>query len=87
MDNVNDNASDVKSFYCKKTITRKAEVRPKQCQNNGDDYLLPWDTATCLNIEVSIPLKYLSNFWRFSDWTLINCEIELDLLWEKTVYW
>ena len=41
MDNVNDNASDVKSFYCKKTITRKAEVRPKQCQNNGDDYLPP----------------------------------------------
>ena len=32
-------------------------------------------------LEVLIPLKYLSNFWRYLDLSLINCEIELDLLW------
>ena len=30
-----------------------------------------------------MPLKYLSNFWRFRDLPLINCEIELDLSWSK----
>ena len=24
-------------------------------------------------------MKYLSNFWRFPNWLLIKCEIELDL--------
>ena len=32
-----------------------------------------------LDAEVVVPLKYLSNFWRFLDLPLINCEIELDL--------
>ena len=32
-----------------------------------------------LYIEVTVPLKYLSNFWRSLDLPLINCEIELDL--------
>ena len=30
-----------------------------------------------------VPLKYLSNFWRSVDLRLINCEIELDLRWER----
>ena len=32
-----------------------------------------------LDIEVAVPLKCLSKFWRFLDLPLINCEIELDL--------
>ena len=36
-----------------------------------------------LNVEVTVPLKYLSNFWRSLDISLINCEEELDLLWRK----
>ena len=29
-------------------------------------------------------LLLLSDFWRSLDWPLINCEIELDLLWSIT---
>ena len=36
-----------------------------------------------LDAEVVVPLKYLSKFWGFLDLSLINCEIELDLLWSK----
>ena len=36
-----------------------------------------------LNTEVVVPLKYLSNFWRSLDLSLINCEIELGLKWAK----
>ena len=32
-----------------------------------------------LNAEIVAPLKYLSNFWRSLDLSLINCEIEPDL--------
>ena len=31
------------------------------------------------NIEIAVPLKYLSNFWRTLKISLINCEINLIL--------
>ena len=39
------------------------------------------DDSNILDAEVLVLLKYLSNFWRSLDLTLINCEIELDLSW------
>ena len=33
------------------------------------------------NVEIMIPLKYLSNFWRTLETPLINCEINLILTW------
>ena len=36
--------------------------------------------------EVVIPLKYLSNFWRTLNIPLINCEVELILIWSKIVF-
>ena len=32
-------------------------------------------------VKIAIPLKYLSNFWRSLEMSLINCEIELSLKW------
>ena len=34
-----------------------------------------------INVEIMIPLKYLSKFWRTLEMPLINCEIELILDW------
>ena len=31
------------------------------------------------NVEIMVPLKYLSNFWRTLEMSLINCKITLDL--------
>ena len=31
-----------------------------------------------------VPLKYLSNFWRTLEVSLINCEFKLDLTWSST---
>ena len=36
-----------------------------------------------LDAEVVVPLKYLSNFWISVDFSLINCEIELNLSCSK----
>ena len=46
-------------------------IRSKPNDNNTSD------------TEVISTLKYLINFWRFSDLNLFNCEVELDLLWSK----
>ena len=46
-----------------------------------------WNSTTTtipvLNVEITSPLKYLSNFFRFLDLPLVNHEIELDLSWTK----
>ena len=34
-----------------------------------------------INVEIMVPLKYLSNFWRILEMLLINCEVELILTW------
>ena len=33
------------------------------------------------NVEIIVPLKYLSNFWRTLDVPLINCDVTLMLTW------
>ena len=35
------------------------------------------------DIEIMVPLKYISNFWKTFEMTLINCEISLQLKWSK----
>ena len=42
------------------------------CQTNNNGII---------NIEIMVPLKYLSNFWRILEMPLTNCEIELILDW------
>ena len=32
-------------------------------------------------VEIAVPLKYLSNFWRTLDMPLVNCEVSLILTW------
>ena len=35
------------------------------------------------DVEIMVPLKYLSNSWRTLEMPLINCEVELILTWSK----
>ena len=61
----------VNRLNIKKIVERTPErpERPPQQPQNPDETQPP---------KVTIPLKYLSNFWRFMDLPLINSEIELD---------
>ena len=34
-------------------------------------------------VEIVVPLKHLSNFWRNLDMPLINCEVSLNLTWSE----
>ena len=59
---------DSEPFKYKTDITRKTP---------DNDHVLE-------NVKVVVPLKHLSNFWRYLDMSLINCEIELILTWSKS---
>ena len=72
IDDVDDNASDGKSIEYKTKIIGKT---PEKFGNEKDVNRPPVPT---LNIKVTFLLKYLSNFWRFLDLLLINCEIKLN---------
>ena len=65
--NINDSIKDSKSFNYKTSITGKLEGTNVE---KGD-------------VEIVVPLKYLSNFWRSLDIPLINCEVSLTLTWSE----
>ena len=55
----------------------KIEARPAQFGSEGDTDHPARPQAPKLNVEVTIPVKYLSNFWRYLNLPLINFEVEL----------
>ena len=89
IDDVDDNASDGKSFEYKTKIVgktpKRSEQPPQPLPNpHGSQPERPPQLAVpTVNVEITIPLKYLTNSWRLIDLPLINCEIELDLTWIK----
>ena len=62
------NATDSFNFWTKITGQTVADNK------NGN-------IAGSVDVELMVPLKYLSNFWRFLETSLINCEVELNLNW------
>ena len=74
LDSVIESNSD-NSINNNKTITSKyLEYKIKIIGRTPDNLI---------DAEIVVPLKYLSNIWRFLDLSLINCELELDLSWSK----
>ena len=65
----NDVIIDFNGAHATDSFSFKAKITG-QTNNNG-----------IINIEVMLPLKYLSNVWRALEMSLINCEIELILDW------
>ena len=52
----------------------KTRITGKIADNNNDNIIR-------VDVEIVVPLKCLSNFWRTLEMPLINCEIELMLDW------
>ena len=69
-DEPDDNIEDSKSFKSKIKITGKTPAAG--------------DNSNVKDVEIMVPLKYLSNFWRTLEMPLINCEVNLILTWSST---
>ena len=77
-DDANENNAACDNINSNKTITSKSfKYKTKLIGRTPNN-----DNIS--DAEVVFPLKYLSNFWRFLDFPLINCNIELDLTWSKS---
>ena len=54
-------------------VVGKTPQRPAQPDPDEDGNPQPQLPGPALNVEITIPLKYLSNFWRSLDLQLTNC--------------
>ena len=59
--------------FTESNLTDSFNVKVKMTGQTGDD--------GTKNVEIMVPLKYLSNFWRTLEMPLINCGINLILTW------
>ena len=70
-DEINDDANKNTTKQCK-SCEYKTELIGRTPSNKN-----------ILHADVVVLLKHLSKFWRYLDFPLINCEIELDFSWSK----
>ena len=70
------NANDEITEFTGGNTTDSFNFKEKITGQTGDD--------GTKNVEIMVPLKYLSNFWRTLEMPLINCEVNLILTWSST---
>ena len=71
--------TNYESFKYKRSITGKTSNANQLDDENTEQ----GNTKTKKNLEIVVPLKHLSNFWRTLDMPLINCEVSLTLTWSE----
>ena len=74
---------DGKMFEYRTEIVGETPDRSPQTQNSGDTDQPAQPRLSSLNVKVTVPLKYFSNFWRSNELFLMNCKVELDLSWSQ----
>ena len=67
------NANNAIIIFSEDHITDSFKFKAKITGQTGDD--------GTKDVEIMVPLKYLSNFWRTLEMPLINCEVNLILTW------
>ena len=63
-------------IFAENNLTDSFNFKVKITGQTGDD--------GTKDVEIMVPLKYLSNFWRTLEMPLINCEVNLILTWSST---
>ena len=69
------NANDDIVIFAENTTTDSFKFKAKITGQTGND--------GTKDVEIMVPLKYLSNFWRTLEMPLINCEVDLILTWSS----
>ena len=75
--NENNDADNYRINNNKATTSKSLEHKIKKIGSTPID-------SNRLDAEVVVSIKYLSNFWRYLDLPLINCEVKVDLPWAKS---
>ena len=84
---LNKNVIDSESFKYKTSVTGSTynvdENITNEEGNETDNPAYDANKSGKKEVEIAVPLKYLSNFWRTLDMLLINCEVSLTLTWSR----
>ena len=80
IDDIDDNSSDGELFNYKGKIVEEIPERPPKTGNPKNENQPLQPPVPSLIAEVTVPLKYLNNFWRFLGLALIKYEVKLDYL-------
>ena len=72
----NANANDVITEFTEGNLTDSFKFKVKITGKTGN--------GGTKDVEIMVPLKYLSNFWRTLEMPLINCEVNLILTWSSS---
>ena len=72
-----DNHNTIANF-AENNLTDSFNFKGKMTGQTGDD--------GTKSVEIKVPVKYLSNFWRTLEMPLINCEVNLTLTWSENCY-
>ena len=67
------NNNDATANFTNNNLTDSFNFKVKMTGQTGDN--------GTKNVEIMVPSKYLSNFWRTLEMSLLNCEINLMLTW------
>ena len=70
------NANGDIAIFAENNTTDSFKFKAKITGQNGND-----ETK---DVEIMVTLKYLSNFWRLLEMPLINCEVNLILIWSSS---
>ena len=70
------NANNAITAFDAKNLTDSFNFKLKITGRTGND--------GTKDVEIMVPLKYLSNFWRTLEMPLINCEVNLILTWSSS---
>ena len=85
--NLNKNVINSKSFKYKTSITGSTYNVDARITNDAGNQVnnTAYDAHKSgkKEVEIAVPLKYLSNLWRTLNMTLINCEVSLILTWSE----
>ena len=68
-------ANTITDFYAANATTDSFKIKEKMTGQTGN--------SGTKNVEIMVPLKFLSNFWRTLEMALSNCETNLDINWSK----
>ena len=71
----NANANNVITDFTEGNLTDSCNFKLKMTDKTGN--------RGTKDVEIMVPLKYLSNFWRILLMPLINCEVNLILTWSS----
>ena len=80
IDDIDDNSSDGELSNYKGKIVEEIPERPPKLGNPKNENQPLQPPVPSLIAEVTVPLKYLNNFWRFLGLALIKYEVKLDYL-------